>query len=612
MAMPSGYKRLEYIQSSGTQYVDTEFRPKNTTKVMIDFQVTAQPKSHQIIFGERTSYRDADQFVLGYTGHKSPAVWRSDFGSSQVSFPSTVLWSTRMTAVQNGPDCTLDGTAVKNSSAVFSSTHNLFLLANNDNETAAGHISAKLYLCQISDGEKIARFFIPCQTAGGEIGLWDDVNGVFYGNAGTGTFEAGPVVAIAADSHDVTELEYIQSSGTQWTDTGFKPTGATKVVIDFQMVSQGSSQQGVFGSRPVGSGRFTVFTGTSTSALQVDYGTESTLAVPTSSITGVNTNNRTTIDVSNSLIINGTTIKTVSAVSFTSTYNLFLFANNNAGTAQLPGAMKLYSCQIYDNGTIIRDYIAAKLSDGTVGLYDKLHGLLYINVGSGDFTAGPEVPKAPTTPTGFAAAFLTETTVQLSWSASDEATGYKLYKNGVLLATLTDTSYTDTVQAFSGTVYAVTAYNDDGESAAATLTYYAAPENPILYLVTDRTAADVNAGNDKGTYKASDLNRVGAAMNYVAARLREQGYDPHISPKTDWMDGEWVTPADEAVYLGDLAELRKQFTMMASTPEVPPDLEKLNYIEANSIEQILVDIDALLTNIAAGWLYSGEIYSGEV
>lgn len=131
-------------------------------------------------------------------------------------------------------------------------------------------------------------------------------------------------------------------------------------------------------------------------------------------------------------------------------------------------------------------------------------------------------------------------------------------------------------------------------------------------LVADRTQADVDAGNAKGTYTASDLNRVGAAMNYVAARLREQGYDPHISPKTDWMDGEWVTPADEAVYLGDLAELRKQFALYETTPEVPPDLEKLNYIEANNIEQILMDIDALLTNIAAWRLYSGEIYSGEV
>ena len=184
-------------------------------------------------------------------------------------------------------------------------------------------------------------------------------------------------------------LEYIQSTGTQYIDTGFKPTGSTKVVCDFQMLSQGSSQQGVFGSRPGISGRFTVFTGNQTSDLQVDYNTEQTLARVGSSITGLNVNSRTTLEVSNSLIINGTTVKTVSAVSFTSTYNLFLFANNNVGTAQLPGVMKLYSCQIYDNGTLVRDFIPCIKDDGTVGIYDKLHGLLYINMGTGSFVAGP-------------------------------------------------------------------------------------------------------------------------------------------------------------------------------------------------------------------------------
>lgn len=156
-------------------------------------------------------------------------------------------------------------------------------------------------------------------------------------------------------------------------------------------------------------------------------------------------------------------------------------------------------------------------------------------------------------------------------------------------------------------VVAMTIINQNGVTTETTFTLYYG-----LHLVTDRTAEDVTIGNAKGTYNASDLNRVGAAMNYVADRLRAAGYDPHISPKTDWKDDDWVDPAAQAVYLGDLAELRKQFTLYETTPEVPPDLEKLNYIEANSIEQILVDIDALLTNIAAGWLYSGEIYSGEV
>ena len=131
-------------------------------------------------------------------------------------------------------------------------------------------------------------------------------------------------------------------------------------------------------------------------------------------------------------------------------------------------------------------------------------------------------------------------------------------------------------------------------------------------LITDRTQADVDARNEKGTYGAGDLNRVGAAMNYVSERLKEAGYDPHISPKTGWEDDEWVDPAAQTVYLGYLAELRSQFAMMQTTPPVPPDMEKLTYQEANDIEQILTDIDRLITNMTFSWMYSGDIYSGEV
>lgn len=131
-------------------------------------------------------------------------------------------------------------------------------------------------------------------------------------------------------------------------------------------------------------------------------------------------------------------------------------------------------------------------------------------------------------------------------------------------------------------------------------------------LITDRTQADVDARNGKGTYNASDLNRVAAAMNYVAGRLESDGYDPHISPKTGWKDDDWVDPAAQAVYLGYLAELRSQFAIMQTTPPVPNDMEKLTYQEANDIEKILEDIDRLLTNAAQAWFYSGDIYASEV
>ena len=43
-------------------------------------------------------------------------------------------------------------------------------------------------------------------------------------------------------------------------------------------------------------------------------------------------------------------------------------------------------------------------------------------------------------------------------------------------------------------------------------------------LVTDRTQADVNAKNDKGTYNYTDLNRVLRACAWLAGRLEQSGY----------------------------------------------------------------------------------------
>ena len=131
-------------------------------------------------------------------------------------------------------------------------------------------------------------------------------------------------------------------------------------------------------------------------------------------------------------------------------------------------------------------------------------------------------------------------------------------------------------------------------------------------LITDRTEADVTIGNAKGTYNASDLNRVGAAMNYVADRLTSQGYAVSISPKTDWQPSDWPTPQTMKQYLAGLNELRRQFAVMESTPKVPADMVCLTVDEANDIEKILEDIDLLLTNAAQAWFYSGDLFSGEV
>ena len=126
----------------------------------------------------------------------------------------------------------------------------------------------------------------------------------------------------------------------------------------------------------------------------------------------------------------------------------------------------------------------------------------------------------------------------------------------------------------------------------------------ISTLVTDRGA---------GTYyNASDLNRVGAAVQYVAERFAAQGYAVAVSPKTDWLASDITTASEPEAYRQNSVTLRGQIAVMKSTPNAPASMAGLDYVKANNIEQILLDLDTLLTNAALAWYQSGELYAGEV
>lgn len=134
----------------------------------------------------------------------------------------------------------------------------------------------------------------------------------------------------------------------------------------------------------------------------------------------------------------------------------------------------------------------------------------------------------------------------------------------------------------------------------------------IETLITDRTQADVEQRTAKGYYNASDLNRVGQAMRYVAARIVDMGGACAVNPKADWAMQDIPTEAQMAAYLSDLAVMRAAYAALPDTPVAPGSMEHLTYSTANDIERILQDVDMLLTNAAAAWRYSGtDLYSGE-
>ena len=131
-------------------------------------------------------------------------------------------------------------------------------------------------------------------------------------------------------------------------------------------------------------------------------------------------------------------------------------------------------------------------------------------------------------------------------------------------------------------------------------------------LITDRTQADVDARNSKGTYNASDLNRVGAAVAYVAGRLLECGTSVDVSPKQDWSESDTPTASQLERYRSDVADLRDALAAMPTTPKAPTTMENLTWGKANDLEKILQDTDVLISNLKAAWFFSGDLFSGEV
>lgn len=176
--------------------------------------------------------------------------------------------------------------------------------------------------------------------------------------------------------------------------------------------------------------------------------------------------------------------------------------------------------------------------------------------------------------------------------------------------TLIDGAWTATVERAADDTYAValTAVTAAGVSTNYALTLYYG----LLTLITDRTAEDVANKTAKGFYNASDLNRVGAAVQYVAERFAAQGYTVAVSPKTDWLASDIPTASELETYRQNIATLRALIAVMKSTPETPETMRFLDYIKANDIERILIDLDTLLTNAALAWYQSGELYAGEV
>ena len=187
---------------------------------------------------------------------------------------------------------------------------------------------------------------------------------------------------------DLVELEYIESTGTQYIDTGFKPNQDTRISITVDFPPSGTAWLWLYGGRTASNQNSFGFLRADGNAYRFDY------ANSTNKLTTKPVGKFILDSNKNKCYINGELAFTATYTTFASPVNMYIFNNNNNGSLgnSVGASAKLYSCKIYDNGTLIRDFIPVKrISDNVYGLWDKINEVLYDNAGTGTFTAGPAV-----------------------------------------------------------------------------------------------------------------------------------------------------------------------------------------------------------------------------
>ena len=174
------YTLLDYIQSSGTQYIDTGFIPNQNTKIEMRVQTT-QARACGIAATDQN------------WGSKAFGIWGNAAAYGSETNSNVALYGANpVTVVLDKNKLYQDGSLLWTAGAqTFQCPSSLTLFALNRNGSITEYTAMKLYSCKLYDNGILVRDLKPCRSSGGAVGLYDAVNGAFYGNQDTGNFTAG-------------------------------------------------------------------------------------------------------------------------------------------------------------------------------------------------------------------------------------------------------------------------------------------------------------------------------------------------------------------------------------------------------------------------------------
>ena len=188
--LPSEYQEVEYIESSGTQYINTQYIINSNVRFELKTSISSfAGGSWHTLFGGRMYWNSSDAFDIGYSASGYMYV---NIGGVNPSVYTNISLNTVYEIVADKDKTIVNGNVSSYSSSLTSGTYNIYLFALNNLGSVDEYGRIKIYTFKIYEGDTLVKDYVPCyRKADNVIGMYDTVTNTFLTNAGSGTFTKG-------------------------------------------------------------------------------------------------------------------------------------------------------------------------------------------------------------------------------------------------------------------------------------------------------------------------------------------------------------------------------------------------------------------------------------
>ena len=416
------YRVVEYIQSTGTQYIDTEYYPNPNTRMEADLLFVGDK-------GDRTAAKVGSS-PFGCEESKGLTSFSMNFGAKEIQDNELFTWfektygqgapvkntiinsrTVRSTFTVNARTGAVQYGTVTWQAVPKTTTHAVNAMSIFGAGAADGLVTPftvfgmRVFGWKIWDGDTLVRDFVPCYRVFDlSGGLLDRVSGRFFTNAGTGAFSYDVTTYDAALPAAYRQLGALVATGGQHIATGVYADSNTAVTVEFTPYDV-TAQRRVFAVRTTAPSAATaadlffetyVNDGGRWACCCTDgpYDSASDSAgLWSSGAAAPSAGTRTSLTLDShgdAFYVNGA--KQVSlARSRAQSSPVPIELMRAGGTGEEYGWAKLYAAYIWQNGTLQRNFVPCyRVADGLTGLYDLVTETFFPSAGDSPFLHGTD------------------------------------------------------------------------------------------------------------------------------------------------------------------------------------------------------------------------------